>query len=122
MTLTADAEVVLAELKVERVKFTRADDEKMQRLCDQLVEMGVYPAVSGIGYTPFKMMEAWGVDWYKYQGTMNCPACGTDLCDRNSGPPFKREIGIIERDYCVAYQCPDCNHEWGRPGFERYRR
>lgn len=110
------AEDVLAELKAEREKYAKSDTDKMQALCQTLVDMGVYPAVSGIGYDPLKMVENWGVDWHEFRPPLECRHCGSDLCDRKSGPPFKREIGIIENDRCVAFMCPDCKKNvWMAP-------
>jgi hypothetical protein len=55
-----------------------------------------------------------------------CPSCGADF---DSGPipenirhyyspPYRwsRRIAVVDRDLdmCVAYRCPDCNHEWPR--------
>lgn len=103
------AEEVMAELKAEREKYTTSDKAKMQQLCQTLVDMGVYPAVSGIGYEPLKMVECWGVDWHEYSGILECRHCGADMRDHKNGPPFKREIGIIENDNCNSFMCPDCS-------------
>lgn len=101
---------LLAELKVEREKYTKSDKDKMKRICDRLVELGEYPEKSGIGYEPLKMVECWGVDWHIFRGPLECRHCGADLRDQK-GPPFKREIGVYDRDQdrTVAFMCPDCN-------------
>jgi hypothetical protein len=111
-------EEILEELSCERSKFTKSNEDKMRELVNLLIERGVYPAKSGIGYDAFKMMNSWGVDWYIYRGIQNCPACDTDLCDRENGPPFKREIGIYDRnkDRTVSWKCPDCGGEWFNSG------
>lgn len=101
---------LLAELRDEREKYTRSNRERMKEICDRLVELGYYPALSGIAYEPLRMVEAWGVDWNVYRGPQECRHCGADLCDRKNGPPFKREIGQYDRDRdrTVAFMCPEC--------------
>ena len=107
-------EEILEELSRERSKFTKSDEDKMRELVNLLIERGIYPTKSEIGYDAFKMMSSWGVDWYIYTGIQNCPECNSDLCNRENGPPFKREISIYDRDKdrTVAYRCPDCGFEW----------
>lgn len=101
---------LLAELKDEREKYTKSDRDKMQRICDLLVQLGHYPAKSGIDFEPLKMVECYGVYWNEWREPLKCCHCDTDLCDHKHGPPFKREIGQYDRDRdeTVAYQCPDC--------------
>jgi transposase-like protein len=62
------------------------------------------------GYTAENMAQYYGKDWYIYQEPLKCPHCGVNLCDKEHGPPFKREIGIEDdrSDKVSHYQCPDC--------------
>lgn len=111
---------ILEQLREEREKYTRSDKTKMQQLIDMLVASGVYPqstpAMEEHNYTHLTMVECWGVDWHEWRGELSCPKCGADLRNHESGPPFKREIGIYDqfRDCTVAWQCPDCDHQWKR--------
>jgi hypothetical protein len=110
--MSADKEVeqLLAELKDEREKYTKADDAKMKRLCDRLVELGHYPAKTLMDRDPLSMVESYGVDWNVWQEPLTCQHCNADMRDHVHGPPFKREIGQydIGEDRTVALQCPDC--------------
>lgn len=65
-------------------------------------------------------------------GTDICPACDSDLTGEPipeeslrrgfygewDGTPqfYSRQIGVYswEEDRTVAWQCPDCGHQWGR--------
>lgn len=111
---------ILEQLREERNKYTQSDKEKMQKLIDELVASGVYPqstpAMEKHGYTHLTMVESWGADWHEWRREFSCPKCGADLRDHEAGPPFKREIGIYDqyRDRTVAWQCPDCEHQWPR--------
>jgi hypothetical protein len=116
----ANGDGILACLKEEREKFARSDKDRMQKLINELVALGVYPestpAMEKHGYSHLTMVESWGADWHQYRGDLSCPKCGADLRDHETGPPFKREIGIYDqfRDRTVAWQCPDCDHQWPR--------
>lgn len=51
----------------------------------------------------------------------NCPKCDAALETDNG---FSRVTGISTGDRVIAWQCPDCQHTWGRteppvPGFRR---
>lgn len=113
--MNTEIEAILDELDAERQKFTQADKEKMHRLVDELVERGVYvmtPAMRKHGYTPFSMMEGYGARWFTFEGILNCPKCGVEWRDLENGPPFKRQIGLVENDCLVAWKCPDCHAEF----------
>lgn len=60
------------------------------------------------------MADYYGPDWKTYKPPLKCPHCEADLRDLSSGPPFKREIGITERDRVVECLCPDCGKKWKR--------
>ena len=115
-----NAEKTLRALTKEREKFTQSDKVKMQKLVDDLVEMGEYPndVITKLrsGMTPLTMVEGWGANWHKYTGTLNCPHCNADLRDLKTGPPFKREIAIYDMyaDRTTHFQCPDCKQSIAR--------
>jgi hypothetical protein len=102
-------------LKAERAKFTKADKDVMQGYIDALIECGEYPAeltpvMAKQGTTHLRMVEGYGADWHRYSGPLECRHCKADLRNHESGPPFKREIGISDRllDRITGYKCPDC--------------
>lgn len=111
-----DASQLLLELKEEREKYTSSDKAKMQALVDQLIVLGVYPAVSKINLPALSMVDAWGVYWHEWREPLCCPHCSANLCDQENGPPFKREIAIYcrELDETVMFRCPDCENNIGR--------
>jgi hypothetical protein len=58
-----------------------------------------------------------------------CPHCNSnlrgdpipdDIAHNYSGTHWKRKIGIYDffTDRTVAWQCPDCNGQWERKGYE----
>jgi hypothetical protein len=108
--------VLLQELTDERLRFAEADRERMQHIVNVLVEADYYPEVSGQGVPALKMVENYGVDWHEFKGPKHCPFCNVDLCNHESGAPFKREVGEIQNDRLSHYHCPDCNGTWGRLG------
>jgi hypothetical protein len=112
-------EELLDALEEERGKFTKSNDQVMQAMVNELVARGVYPAstpsMTKYGYTHFKMMEGWGARWHLFREPLNCKHCGADLRSE-SGPPFKREIGIYNHDRTEAFVCPDCK----KPIWELY--
>ena len=117
---------VLDLLAKERQKFTKANSNYMQHLVEYLVEMEVYPAPTptmekqNLSY--LRMVECWGAHWHEWRGVLKCPHCEADLRNVESGPPFKREIGIEIQgwyDGVLYYQCPDCKGKIERPGFEK---
>ena len=104
-------EELLDALEKEREKFSQADDALLHLYVDELVRRGVYPT-DWPEPGPFGRMEGWGARWHLYGAPHRCRVCSVDLCDRSWGPPGKREIGIVEKDYVVRYRCPDCSSEW----------
>ena len=115
-----DGHDVIALLKAEREKYSRKDKNVMQRCVDELVRRGHYPkstpTMEKYGYTHLSMVEGYGVDWCIYREPLNCPKCNADFRNLESGPPFKREIGIEiteKYDGVDHFQCPDCGHEFG---------
>jgi len=108
-------EIELEKLEVERGKFTPDNESLMQGLIDKLVKKGIYPSkktktMEKYGYSILDMVKAWGVNWHIYQEPLECPYCNTNLKNEESGPPFKREIGISDLvlDKNVDCMCPDC--------------
>lgn len=101
----------LAILAAERRNLRGKDTSRMRELCDFLVEAGHYPKESVRGVPAFDMMNNYGVCWNEYDEPHSCRHCGADLCDRVNGPPFKREIGMINRgeDGPHRYACPQCD-------------
>lgn len=115
--MDTNIELMLDELDSERRKFTQADEEVIQKLVDKLVELGVYPTTPCMveyGYSVRQMVDGWGARWHIWSEPHTCPKCNADWRDQTIGPPFKREIGIVEHDRCVAFQCPDCKSEFTR--------
>ena len=110
---------LLSQLKEER-EFTKSDKDIMQGFVDLLVTLGVYPestpAMENHGYTHLQMVESWGAHWHEWREPLSCPSCGSDWRDQESGPPFKREIGIYSQgqDRTAAWKCPDCGEEMPR--------
>jgi len=98
---------LLLSLATEREKFARANRDLMTTMCDQLVEHEVYPKESKLGRSPLEMVENYGIDWHLYREPHFCPHCNADLRSKN-GPPYKREIGVVENDRLRYYTCPDC--------------
>ena len=82
-------------------------------LIEVLVDTGYWPATNKTGqYTAKKMWEGYGERWNEYDGPLSCPHCNTDLRNMESGPPFKREIGIIANDRVKNWRCPDCGKDF----------
>ncbi len=118
-----DTEKLLDELDQERQKFTRSDKEKMKEMVDLLVSAGIYPPMNEKmakqGSTHLSMVESYGARWHVYDSPLECPHCKADLRNHESGPPFKREIGIEVRgfyDGVAYYNCPDCGANFSRQG------
>lgn len=110
-------DALLKELKEEREKFTKANDEKMEHLVALLVLAGVYPAISNTGFDALAMVNGWGAYWHQWSEPLQCPECKADLRDHVVGPPFKREIQVIpnrtqEGRYYI--ECPDCKCKLGQ--------
>ena len=108
---------IIAELDTERQKFTKSDQAKMVGLIDQLVASGEYVPTphtekrksQGVKNPFLEMVESYGADWHRYSEPHNCPSCGTDLCDRKNGPPYKREISSGGPCWC-----PECKGVFDR--------
>lgn len=110
------ADRLLVLLEEERAKFGNANKELMQAFVDALIEYGEYPSeltpvMVKQGITHLEMVEGYGAEWHRWREPLECPHCATDLCARESGPPFKREIGIYSRelDRTTGFKCPDCD-------------
>jgi len=106
-------EQLLDSLDKERRKFTRSNQELMQLMIDELVVLGVYPTTKIMkehNYTPMSMVEGYGARWHEWSEPLNCPHCGADWRNFQSGPPFKREVGVYsrEQDRTTEWMCPDC--------------
>ena len=109
---------LLQELDSLRSKFTQItslDDQRMDNIIAELVERKVYfetPMIRKFSNDkPYrKMVECWGVYWFRYSAPFECPLCEANLCDEVHGPPFKREIGMysMELDRTTRMICPDC--------------
>jgi hypothetical protein len=117
--MNIDIEQLLDQLDNERRKFTQADEEVIQRLVNKLIELGVYPTTSTMtkyGYSIRDMVDGWGARWHIWSEPLACPKCKADWRDLESGPPFKREIGIYSdyTDSTIALYCPDCRAEFSR--------
>lgn len=112
------AEELLIALSEERAKFTKSDDDKMRYLISKLIEMGEYPAETAEGNpnTVWGMVDGWGAYWHRWSGVLECPHCGADLRNHESGPPFRRQIGMYsrKRDRTMGWKCPDCGNTWRR--------
>lgn len=99
---------ILVELQQELDKFTAADDEKIQLLCEQLVLLGVYPSMSIAGYDAVTMAKGYGANWHVWQEPLVCRHCDSDLRNREAGPPFKLELAITQNDQTAGFMCPYC--------------
>lgn len=106
---------LLGLLDEERGKFTRSNQDLMQRYIDELIARRVYPT-----HWPapdvHERVRGWGAHWHLYSEPLNCPHCNADLRDTTWGPPGKREIGHSDLylDRIVSWQCPDCGKKWPR--------
>lgn len=109
---------LLNEVKKLRSEFSHENDEKMKELVNQLASMGVYQHTPhtlkmekrGRENSFFEMVKSYGERWHEYKGMLECPHCKTDFRDKDNGPPFKLEIGVVDRHRdCVShYQCAKC--------------
>ena len=112
-----DTEILLDRLDDERRKFSNADDVVIRSLVEELVRRDEYREPIGTPHEvkPFVPLESickavwgYGARWHRYREPLCCPLCQADLRDHENGPPFKREIGRIERDRVAGWNCPDC--------------
>lgn len=113
MSLTTDA--LLGQIETQRRIFLPPSENRaLDSLVHELVHRGVYPQKSKTGMTALRMVECYGARWHLYDGPQACPHCQADLRDLEHGPPFKRELGLIENDRCTKFVCPDCGKAIGR--------
>lgn len=107
----SDSEL-LDYLDAERRKFDEADDNLKLQMVKELIKRGVYPAetVPGNPNTVSTMVNGYGAKWHEWRPPFACPHCGADLRDHETGPPYKREIGMYsdELDCTTGFICPDC--------------
>ena len=117
MILSQDQTKALKRLDKLRLKNrSTKQDQEFHRLIAKLADEKVY--VETLYAHHFQqhsfqtMVENWGAYWFEYKGIQKCPKCGSDLCNREYGPPFKREIMFnhFEEDYFTIH-CPDCNQQ-----------
>ena len=110
-------EMLLDRLDEERRRFSNADDRVVRALAQELLLRGEYREPIGTPHEkkPFVPLESilgavwgYGARWHRYREPLRCPLCQADLRDHDNGPPFKREIGRIERDRVAGWNCPDC--------------
>lgn len=116
-------ESLLMALGLERNKFTSSNKVSMQNIIDVLVAIEAYPkttpTMEKMKYTHLTMVEGWGENCFEWKGTLECPHCKADLRNHESGPPFKREMGMEVKGFYdgVAYfKCPDCGGNFSRQG------
>lgn len=110
-------EELLVVLDEERQKFGQSDREKILSIVNELIDREYYVDTQqtlrrrseGIEHPILAMVEGYGANWNRYNKPHNCPNCGTDLCDRTNGPPFKKEVGNGGRCHC-----PECKDSWNR--------
>lgn len=103
-------EELLQELHEERNRPGPPNLPRMRELVDQLVQRGVYLEKSLSGNTALQMVEGWGAYWHVWREPFECPHCKRDIRDHKSGPPFKLEVGIYDRDLdrTTHFLCPYC--------------
>lgn len=103
---------LLKKLDEERKKFTKANPKLIKQMVGELIKLGIYPEKSKIGRDALEMVENYGADWYEYRQPHNCLKCGEDLRDLKNGPPYKKEIGVIENDRLQYFKCPSCKNKF----------
>ncbi len=112
-----DTEFLLDRLDEETKKFSMANVEVSRKLVEELVRRDEYREPIGTPHEikPFvplasiiRAVEHYGSRWHRFVEPHECPHCKADLRDHDNGPPFKREVGRIERDRVVGWNCPDC--------------
>lgn len=85
---------------------------ELVRLVAEAQELGIYPreTVPGNPNSVLTMVECYGARWFEWCGPLNCPHCKADLRSLDTGPPYKREIGMYDRDRdrTSHFVCPDC--------------
>lgn len=96
--------------------LTDEAERETEEICLRLVELGHWPARSNntidesFNRSARQMYEGYGINWHQWEQPWWCVHCEADLCRRDMGPPFKREIGITDtlRDCITHFICPDC--------------
>lgn len=86
-------------------------EAELKVVVDELVRRGVYPEKGQIGTPAVKMVIFYGWDWHTYRPPLKCRHCGEDLRNHKYGPPFKRELAIlntVDCDFIDHYECPKC--------------
>ena len=116
-------EFLLDRLDEERSKFSNANEAVMVKIVEELVRRDEYREPIGTPHevkhfvpleSILKAVWGYGARWHRYREPLRCPLCLTDLRDHENGPPFKREIGRIERDRVAGWNCPDCGKEMSK--------
>lgn len=115
---TASDDELLKALKDERELSTRSNKTVMRTMIDELIRRKVYPenTQEGNPNDVYDMVDGWGAYWHIWKGTLECPHCKADLRDHRVGPPFLRQVGMVDqgRDRITYWTCPDCKGEWAR--------
>lgn len=103
-------------IALSEIRYRHPDehlDKRIDEIIGTLVETGYWPEKNKTGHhTARKMWEGYGPRWNEYSPPFNCHHCDADLRNMESGPPFKREIGIIENDRVANLRCPDCGKDF----------
>lgn len=83
---------------------------RLSGLIRALQRMKVYPkeTVEGNPNSILTMVKDYGARWFEWREPFECNNCKVDLRNYETGPPFKREIGIVENDSVKNFICPDC--------------
>jgi hypothetical protein len=108
-----DNNALLTALDKARNRFVWDQDQvEIKSMIDALIARGVYPAVTveGNPNDVYTMVTGYGARWHEWREPHACPHCKADLRDYRTGPPYKREIGLYDRDTdrTVSVICPDC--------------
>jgi hypothetical protein len=108
-----NVEELLDEVEAEWQKFSKSDEVRLRKMIDELVKIGEYkptPLIKSGKITYFGMVQGYGARWHRWPEPTDCPCCGYDLRDYESGPPFMRGIAIYSRakDRTLHYKCPKC--------------
>jgi len=113
MTATEAIEALLKIRSEHGYMLDEATKDRAVQVVNELIDLDHWPPYTINGTSAYKMWEGYGVNWNHYAGPLQCKHCEADLCNREAGPPFKREIGVEENDRCVGFKCPECD-EWLR--------
>lgn len=104
---------LLSVVALERV--TGKDEQLLSMAVTELVARGIYPKNVPCGKSHLEMVKNYGISWNQWKDPLSCSHCQADLCDHQSGPPFKREIGQYDSvaDKVTHFLCPDCGKAIG---------